>query len=222
MPALVLSLEDRKISKYLTIQINNIFPDEDIVSEEQIHSIVIEALSKIEYCFKSIKLPYYKKDGLPYFNHLHGDHYSSFLYWTSRIAYLKGFEPIASKLFFLNKMLFGIDAFYGIELPSRFIFVHPIGTILGRGKYAEYFVTYQGVTIGANADSVYPEFSEKTILFSHASLIGSTKTGANLIVGANASLINSIVNDNSVVVGNYPNHKVLENKSNQIYKYFDF
>ena len=45
--------------------------------------------------------------------------------------------------FLLNKLLFGIDVFYTVDLPKHYIFVHPIGTILGSGAiYSNYFVVY--------------------------------------------------------------------------------
>jgi serine O-acetyltransferase len=220
MKKLSYSIKVPALVAYVTKQLNYFFPDEDIVTQDIINTIIFEAISRLEQCFQSINLPYYRKDDKPYFNHLHGDHYSSFLYLLSRQAYLSGIESVAAKIFLLNKALFGIDAFYTIQLPESFVFVHPIGTILGRATYSNFFVVYQGVTIGANADGVYPAFSEKTILFSNSSVIGDSKIGSDFIIGAKSSLINTFVPDNKVVVGNYPNHKILTNKSNQISNYF--
>jgi serine O-acetyltransferase len=220
MKTLSLSIKASSLVTYVTKQLNFFFPDEDIVTEDAINTIIFEAINRLEQCFQSINLPYYRKDGNPFFNHLHGDHYSSFLYLLSRQAYLNGFESVASKIFLLNKALFGIDAFYTIQLPESFVFVHPIGTILGRATYSNFFVVYQGVTIGANANGVYPTFSERTILFSNSSIIGDSKIGSDFIIGAKSSLINSLVPNNKVVVGNYPNHNILTNTSNQITNYF--
>ena len=220
MKKLSLSIRVPTLVTYVTKQLNTFFPDDNIITEDSINTIIFEAINRLEHCFQSINLPYYRKDDSPYFNHLHGDHYSSFLYLLSRQAYLNGIESVAAKIFLLNKALFGIDAFYTIQLPESFVFVHPIGTILGRATYSNFFVVYQGVTIGANADGVYPTFSERTILFSNSSIIGDSKIGSNFIIGAKSSLINSFVPDNKVVVGNYPNHNILTNTSNQISNYF--
>lgn len=220
MKKLSLSITVPGLVAYVTKQLNCFFPDDNIITEDTINTIIFEAINRLEQCFQTISLPYYRKDDNPYFNHLHGDHYSSFLYLLSRQAYLNGVESVAAKIFLLNKALFGIDAFYTIQLPESFVFVHPIGTILGRATYSNFFVVYQGVTIGANADGVYPAFSERTILFSNSSIIGDSKIGGNFIIGANSSLINSSVPDNKVVVGNYPKHNILTNISNQISNYF--
>jgi serine O-acetyltransferase len=220
MKKLSLSIRVPGLVAYVVKQLNCFFPDDNIITEDTINTIIFEAINRLEQCFQTINLPYYRKDDNPYFNHLHGDHYSSFLYILSRQAYLNGIESVAAKLFLLNKALFGIDAFYAIQLPESFVFVHPIGTILGRANYSNFFVVYQGVTIGANADGVYPAFSEKTILFSNSSIIGDSKIGSNFIIGAKSSLINSIIPDNKVVVGNFPNHNILTNTSNQISNYF--
>ena len=220
MKKLSLSIRVPSLVAYVTRQLNGFFPDENIITEDTINLIMFESLNRLELCFQTINLPYYRKDDNPYFNHLHGDHYSSFLYLLSRQAYLNGIESVAAKIFLLNKALFGIDAFYTIQLPESFVFVHPIGTILGRATYSNFFVVYQGVTIGANADGAYPAFSERTILFSNSSIIGDSKIGSNFIIGAKSSLINSFVPDNKVVVGNYPKHNILTNTSNQISNYF--
>jgi serine O-acetyltransferase len=220
MKNLSLSIKETSLVIYVTKQLNHYFPDDEVVSENKVASLVYNALSRIERCFQTINLPYYRKDENPFFNHLHGDHYSAFLYILSRQAYLNGLESLAAKIFLFNKLLFGIDAFYTIQLPESFVFVHPLGTILGRATYSNYFVVYQGVTVGANAKGIYPAFSEQTLLFSNSSVIGECQVGKNFVLGSMSSLIDTIVPDNKVLVGNYPNHKILNNSSNQIEKYF--
>jgi serine O-acetyltransferase len=220
MKSLEISITEAKLSTYIQKQVNNFFPDDDVVSNDVITSVLPLVLEKIEKCFSGIVVPYYRKNENPFFNHLHGDHYAQLLYWVSRFLYLKSDISTASKVFMLNKALFGVDAFYEVVLPDYFLFVHPIGTILGRGSYQDYLVVYQGVTVGANSQSVYPSFGKQTILFSNCSVIGSVKTGDNFILGAKASLIDTNIASNSVVVGQYPHHKRLENTKDIIKKYF--
>lgn len=220
MKNLSLSINEPSLVTYVTKQLNHYFPDDDVVTENTVASVIYDALARVERCFQTIHLPYYLKNENPFFNHLHGDHYAAFLYILSRQAYLSSLEILATKIFLLNKALFGIDAFYTIQLPESFVFVHPLGTILGRATYSNHFVVYQGVTIGANAEGIYPTFSEQTLLFSNSSVIGECQIGKNFVLGAKSSLIDTIVPDNKVLVGNYPNHKILNNASNQIAKYF--
>jgi len=215
------SIHKKSLILYVLGQCNNFFPDGKSVNYNDLESPVSTTIDRLQYCFSKIITPYYKRDGLPYFNHLHGDHYSMFLYLLSNTCYKQsGNEDIAAKLFLLNKTLFGIDAYYKIELPEIFMFIHPVGTILGNATYKNNFVVYQGVTIGATTDWVYASFSESTILYSNCSIIGNCKLGSNFVLAANASLVNCVIPANKIVVGNYPDHRILENKNNLISKYF--
>lgn len=220
MRRLELSLKPDALSEYVSRQVNTFFPDDTVIQRSDIYKSVTSALDRIEVSFSAVTLPYYVKDKNSWFNYLHGDHYSVFLYFLSNILYKNENEKAAEKLFLLNKTLFGIDTFYQIELPQHFVFVHPIGTILGRATYADYFVVYQGVTIGANSDGIYPVFKPETVLYSNSSVIGSCKTGSGFVLGSNSFIVDTDIADNKVVVGAYPTHRVLENKNNLIKKYF--
>ena len=81
-------------------------------------------------------------------------------------------------------------------------------------------IFYQNVTVGSTVQGIFPEFSEKTILYSKSSVIGDCKIGKNVIIGANSSIINHNVQDNSVVLGNYPNNRIIKSKKqiNQIFR----
>ncbi|MHA8069059.1 hypothetical protein ACS6L2_07195 [Aquirufa ecclesiirivi] len=221
MRVLTLSLDQIELERYVFKQLSTFYPDGNNPSIELLSNCVSRSLERIRLCFDAINLRYYKSGNDSYFNHLHGDHYASFLYLLSYYAYKQGDEILASKLFALNKTMFGIDAFYGIELPNHFIFVHPIGTILGNATYKDYFVVYQGVTIGSTTKGIYPEFSEATILYANSSIIGECYTGSNFVLAANASIINQKIAANSVVLGAFPQNKILENRNNLINEYFD-
>ncbi len=221
MRKLSISLKQDLLADYVTRQVNFFYPDNSPISTSDISICLSYVLNKIEVSFSQTILPYYIKDGNSWFNHLNGDHYAAFLYLLSNKLYQNGNEDAASKVFLLNKALFGIDAFYKLELPPHFIFVHPVGTILGRAVYDDFFVVYQGVTIGANREGVYPVFKPKTVLYSNSSIIGECKTGTNFILGANSSLIDSVVDDNKVVVGGYPHHRILKNKNQLIHNFYN-
>tara|TARA_B100000676_G_C18016859_1_gene810168 strand:+ start:785 stop:1459 length:675 start_codon:yes stop_codon:yes gene_type:complete len=223
MRELTTSITNSSICEYLFKQLNTIFPDENKINKNHLSEMINLAINNIEICFSKIVSPYYVNKNKSYFNHLNGDHYSSFLYQVSRNAYINDEMDIATKTFLLNKYLFGIDVFYTVNLPKHYIFVHPIGTILGSGAtYSNYFVVYQGVTIGSNNHGIYPKFSNNTILFSNSSVIGNSNIGKNFILGAKSSIINKNINHNKVVIGNFPNNKILENQNNEISKYFYF
>jgi serine O-acetyltransferase len=221
MRNLTLSLDQIALEHYVVSQLNAFYPDRNNLSNEVLSNCVNRSLDRVRLCFDAINLRYYRKENDSYFNHLHGDHYASFLYLMSYYAFKQGDEILAAKLFLLNKTMFGIDAFYRIELPNHFIFVHPIGTILGNATYNDYFVVYQGVTIGSTTKGVYPKFSKATILYANSSIIGECYTGENFVLAANASMVNQKIDDNSLVLGAFPQNRILENRNNLISEYFD-
>jgi serine O-acetyltransferase len=222
MRKLIVSIPEENLVNLVHNQLNSNFPDHLEVNVVTLKHCVKSSILRIRRCFDPIILKYYSVGNESYFNHLHGDHYSMFLYFVSNEAYRANDEVLAAKLFLLNKSLFGIDAFYSIKLPEHFLFVHPLGTILGNARYEEFLVIYQGVTIGATTSGIYPTFSKQTILYSNSSIIGDCRVGRNFILAANASLVNLNVPANKVVVGNFPSHLVLENKNNLITNYFSF
>ena len=151
-----ISINKIELLDYTLSQVHNLFPDRsEYVKKELLNSFEL-SLKRLEFCFSKVKNKYFFVDGEVYFNHLHGDQYSMFLYFFSNTLYNdKIYITLCEKLVLLNKMLFGVDVFYEIKLPDIFLFVHPLGTVIGRGEFNDYLVVYQGCSIGANKD-VYP------------------------------------------------------------------
>jgi serine O-acetyltransferase len=220
MRKLNLSISESNLIDLVKSQVSYHFPDQQEIDSKILQNCIKNGIYRIRKCFDAISLKYYGDGGVSFFNHLHGDHYATFLYFISNEAYLADDEILASKLFLLNKSLFGIDAFYSIKLPDHFLFVHPLGTVLGNAHFGDFFVVYQGVTIGSTTQGVYPTFSTSTILYSNSSIIGDCHINDNFVLGANASLVNTSIPMNKVVVGNYPNHSILDNKNSLISNYF--
>ena len=106
-----------------------------------------------------------------------------------------------------------VDIFYSVMLPKIFCVAHPLGTILGHAKYSDYLYVYQNVTVGSTNDGIYPEFGKFIALSSNTSIIGDCKVGNNVLFGGNSFIINKHIPDNSLVLGHYPNNRVVENKT---------
>lgn len=214
------SLHNKELIRYVNAQLSNIFPDDDIDCIDRLKNVMRHVLNRVELCFSKININYYKNNmGEAYFNHLNGDQYSMFLFILSNEVYKRlGDEKLASKLFLLNKAMFGIDAFYKIELPDYFMFVHPVGTVLGNAVYNDYLVIYQNVTIGSKTDGIYPHLLGRNIIYSGSSIIGSSKVGFGTVVGANTFILNRCIDNHSVVVGH--ELKILEEKNNILNYYF--
>ena len=220
MRDLELSLSRTSLTNYLSKQLQFFYPDGYSLNEKVLDYSVSLAIDRLRICFDPIVSKYYVNGNSSIFNHLNGDQYAMFLYFVSNNAYLAGDENLASKIFLLNKAMFGLDAFYSIKLPEHFLLVHPLGSILGNAEYGDYLVIYQGVTIGSTNNGQYPTFGESTILYSNTSMLGNCITGKNFVLAANSSLINSRIEDNKVVLGNYPQNKIINNSNNLISNYF--
>jgi len=174
-----LHIEKEQLNALVTNQLNSFFNDGNLVDEALLEKYQEDTIDRLHNCFSHIKKPYFYENGQPIFNHLHGDHYAMYLYLLCNTIWrLDKNEKLASKVFLLNKSLHGIDAFYSLDLPEIFLFVHPIGTILGHAKYSNYFICYQNCTVGSTAeDRIYPVFEKEVALYSGASVIGKCAIG---------------------------------------------
>ena len=131
-----------------------------------------------------------------------------FLYYLSNSIWKDTQDDILpSKLFYLNKIMHGLDLFYSVSMPDIFLLVHPVGSVLGNASYSNYFICYQNCTVGSDID--YPLFDEGVVLYAHASVIGKCNIGKNVRLGAYSFVINTDIPDNVTVLGQYPNHKII-------------
>ncbi len=218
---MILSLRESDLFEYTINQLNQLFFDGNKIVKNDFNRYIKDTMDRLFLCFKEIKKPYYYINNMTTFNHLHSDHYAMFLYILSNTIWkIDKNEILASKVFLLNKTLHGIDAFYAISLPEIFLFVHPLGTVLGSASYSNYLVVYQNCSVGATEELIYPTFEGETILFSKSTVIGNCNIGANTILGANSFIINTNIKKDSIVIGNYPNNKFLNNNKNVIDRMF--
>ncbi len=203
------SLSDVDLSSYIERQINNFFPDEKIVNKKQIIGLLPSVFKRLEYCFSKINNKYFFDGSNIIFNHLNSDQYSMFLYLISNEAYKNAYNNLATKIYLLNKVLHSIDVYYEVELPSVFMFVHPLGTVLGRAKYADYLLVYQRCGVGSNKE-VYPKLGKYTTLRPGSSILGNAKIGYNCTFAAESLLLDRDLNDNSIYYGNPKNYSIKE------------
>lgn len=179
----------------------------------QLAPLIDVALQRLDGCFASIDKKYYREsDGNPRFDHMHGDHFASFLYFLGNTIWRDtGDEKLPTRLFYLNKIMHGLDLFYSVEMPEVFLLVHPIGTVLGRAKYGNFMVIYQNCTVGADTN-VYPRFGEGVILYSRSTVLGDCTVGDNVVFAANAMVVDTAIPADTVVVGQYPNQRFVRNR----------
>ncbi len=201
------SISENELCVVVSKQINNMIPDNNLVSATDLQQYVNTAYDRLFHCFKAINNKYYNEGGDVYFNHLHSDHYCSFLYLLSNTAYLQKNTDLATKVFLLNKYLHSVDLYFSVSLPEVFLLVHPVGSIIGNATYENKIVIYQNCSIGSvykDEKYIYPKFGENIVLYSRTSIIGECRIGNNVIFGANTFVMKSTIENNSLVTGAYP------------------
>jgi serine O-acetyltransferase len=199
-----LSLSRIDLASYVRKQIENLFPDAADLAD--LPPLVELALGRVEHCFSRVRLKGYFADGQPRFSHLHCDQYAIFLYYLANAAFReKPGHPIADKAYALNKALHALDAYYEVQLPDVFAVQHPVGTVLGRATYSDYFLCYHNCTVGANLDNDYPSFGRGIVMYGGSRLIGRTSVGDNTFVSTGAIVMDGgALEPNSVLHGIYP------------------
>lgn len=127
-----------------------------------------------------------------------------------------GGGKICDKLYYLNKMMNGIDLFYAIEMPCHFGAEHPIGSVMGRAKYGDGFFFYQGCTVGGTKDKDgfihYPIIEDNVRMYANSSILGNCHIGKNAQIGAGALIKNQDIPNDSIVFGESPNIIIKYNK----------
>ncbi len=204
------SLSKADLEAYVRRLLANHIPD-GFVPRYPLASLIDAALARLTQCFGAIGRKYYSENGTSRFDHLNGDHFASFLYFMGNTAWRDtGEEELPTRLFYLNKIMHGLDLFYSVEMPEVFMLVHPVGTVLGRARYGNFMVVYQNCTVGADTN-IYPRFGEGVILYSRSSVLGDCAVGNNVVFAANSLVIDTSVPDDTVVVGQYPKHRFVTN-----------
>jgi serine O-acetyltransferase len=166
--------------------------------------IVAPALVRAETCFAASALRGYRTaDDVTQFDPAQSDQYAMFVWFCSNEAWRAGDLDLAADLFLLNKGLNSIVCMWDTALPSVFLWIHTVGTMLGKAEYGERFVAYQNVTVGTDRGA-RPAFGEGTILFAGAKVVGGATIGARSLVSLNTVVIAETIPPNSIVAGRSP------------------
>lgn len=182
-------------------QLNHHFPDGEDVRPPDLSHAVRGALSRVEHCFPNVANRYFSDGSQACFDHLHGDQYAMWLYFLAREIHLAGGPPsVCKKLFLLNKSLHGCDIFFEVELPSVFLLVHPLGTVLGRARYGERLVVYQRCGVGSNRGA-YPEIGSGVTMHPGSAVLGDARIGDGSTIAAESLVLDRDVPAGSLYVG---------------------
>ncbi len=138
-----------------------------------------------------------------------------FLYWLSRELFQEDRRGLADKVYYLNKMLNSAELFYEVELPCIWSCEHPLGSVMGKAHYGDYFFFYQGCTVGGNirrdGSIVYPVIGDHVKMFSNSKVLGSSRIGNYTIISANCYIKDQDVPDGTIVFGQSPHLIFKEN-----------
>lgn len=163
------------------------------------------ALTRVARCFKKIRNKYYYKEGIPRFDPFHTGQYAIFLYYLSHSLHVhaRGDGRLPPKIYALNKMLHCIDIYYEVELPTVFYLDHPVGSVIGRASFSDYFQFRQNCTVGNNHGK-YPRFGRNVQLWSGATVVGDCNIGDDVIIASGTFIKDESINSGSVVFGKSP------------------
>lgn len=217
---MLLEIDKDSIISLVCKQVENLFsigPEE----VEELRASFDSALAACEENFRNSESKYCmreiggNKDA--YFNPFHSVQWMTFLYYLGHLIYKKGSTTkICDKLYYLNKVMNGLDMFYAIELPSHFGAEHPVGSVMGRAQYSDGFFFYQECTVGGTRDKdgnlFYPIIEENVTMYSNSSILGRCHIGKNVNIGAGCIVKNQDVPDNCTVFGESPNLIIKNNK----------
>lgn len=188
----------------------NISADE----KEELANCLDETLQRCSENFAASDNKYFSQGFNPY----HSVMYMIFLYYLSNIIYKRNLcAGLCDKVYYLNKIMNGVDLFYAINLPDHFAAEHPIGTIMGRAQYGDNFLFYQCCTVGgvkdANGHIYYPIIGDNVHMYANSTILGKCNVGSNVDIGAGAVVKNQDIPNNSIVFGESPNLIIKNKKS---------
>ena len=196
-------------------QANGLFCDGADVAPADLAGAADAALERLEHCFSHVANRYFFDGTSVLFDHLHGDQYAMWLYLLGNELHRQGGSAGAcKKLFLLNKALHGVDAYYEVELPSVFLFVHPLGTVLGRARYDDHLLVYQRCGVGSNHD-VYPTIGKHVTLRPGSSVLGRCEVGDRCTLAAESLLLDRDLPPGTVYIGGPRDHLMRQQDSTQ-------
>lgn len=217
-----LSLEVPQLLEYTQKQICFFFPDNIYISGKLFISDIEKALIRCEKCFLHIKNSAYTDgQGNTFFSHLHADQYATFLvYLSNYLWYERQDKIICDKIMYLNRVLHSFMMSYKAKVPDIFWLAHPVGSVIGNADYSNYLYISQNCTINTagTSDDLRPRIGEFFSMGAGAAVIGDKDIGNNCSIGVNALLYNTTLLDNSIVINDRGNIKIIQKETESFAK----
>jgi serine O-acetyltransferase len=184
------------MANYVSRQLDHVFPDGTTEHHGVIAAHVKAALERTYICINAVKI---WRAGE--FDVLQTSQYATFLYCLANEIWVGAHETrVCAKLFGLNKALNGIDLFYEIMMPSKFLLGHSTGIVLAKATYGEYLVLHQNCTVGRRHDRI-PVLGEGVVMFPNSAIIGNCHVGDNTALSFGAALLDHASPGGCVIMG---------------------
>lgn len=239
-PVSLRHLDRHELPRYVARQLGHFFPlpgaSEEALAAD-LAGPVAQALDRLGACFAGIHRRKFQDASGPAFNPLHPDHYAMFLYLLANtlqsahadldsiqqgrdLDRVQQGRDLAFRIYYLNKALHGVDVFPDVALPEVFQFMHATGTVIGNARFGGHFCIYQNCTVGSNEAGDYPDFGDGVVMYTGARVIGRCRIGSNVVIGANALIIDRDVPDNTVAIAGELKVRLLPNTTTVIDRRF--
>lgn len=164
-----------------------------------------EALQRCEKNFSDNYNKYYNIGEEATFSPFHSGQYTLFLYYLSNTIYQKTNNiEIPTKIYYLNKIMNSVDWYFELALPDIFGVEHPLGSVMGRANYSDYFFFYQGCTIGGNKGR-YPTIGKNVTMYANSSIVGKSTVGDYVTLSIRTIIKDENIPSCSLVFGQSPN-----------------
>lgn len=164
-----------------------------------------DVYARIERQFSRIRNKYFSSNGEPVLRVANNAQYTIFLYHLSRVAFVAGDREKADRIYSLLRIVSGVDLYYEVELPELWFCDHPLGTVIGRGKFDKNasLVISQNCNIGNNRQT-YPEIKGNLYMYPNSSLLGQAQVEGNVVLGNGACAIDAGTLKDCMVFGRSP------------------
>ncbi len=168
-------------------------------------SVLDAAYASAARIFSRSKNKYFTQDGAPALRLAHNAQYTIFLYLLSRAVAEEGQHLLADRIYALLRMASAVDIYYEVKLPKVWGCDHPLGSVIGRGKFDEdaTFFFAQNCNIGNNR-GIYPRIIGNLHMMSGSSLLGDTRTSGNVVLANGACVIDAGELSDCIVFGRSP------------------
>lgn len=173
------------------------------LTPEAVEPHLEQALAATAKTHACLKAPSHRDaSGNPLLGTAHYSQSALFLYRLARAAFLAGDEATADRIYFLNVAQSSCDLYHAVDLPIRTHCDHPLGSVVGRGRFSpsSTFVFADGCGIGNNW-GIYPEVDGRLILSSRAAVIGRTTIRGTVVLARGATLIDAGLVEDCAVFG---------------------